>query len=150
MPVKEPKAIRIQKYITILNCSYAEAKEMVEDDDLIDAGGICRWETNLTPEQLSLCRQYRRQPLNGNRRTKTPYHAECVDPHSIQNERSQAVSMNRSRTSTAVKRKYNERVYTMLAAQLPKQLVADFKQKCRSEGISQASVIRNAIEAFVN
>ena len=56
---------------------------------------------------------------------------------------------NRSRTSTAVKRRYNEKVYTLLAAQLPKELVAEFKEKCRSEGVSQASIIKQAIADYI-
>ena len=55
----------------------------------------------------------------------------------------------RSKTSTAVKRKYNEKTYTLLAAQLPKKLVAEFKNKCKQEGVSQASVIKKAIESYV-
>ena len=42
---------------------------------------------------------------------------------------------NKSRTSTAVKRRYNEKTYTLLAAQLPKQLVAEFKERCKENGV---------------
>ena len=57
---------------------------------------------------------------------------------------------NKPRTSTAVKRRYNEKTYTMLAAQLPKQLVAEFKEKCKSEGVSQASIIKSAIQQYLS
>ena len=54
-----------------------------------------------------------------------------------------------SRTSTEVKRRYNDSVYSKIQCELPKDTVAAFKEKCRIEGISQASVILEAIEAFL-
>ena len=57
---------------------------------------------------------------------------------------------NKSRTSTAVKRRYNEKTYTLLAAQLPKQLVAEFKERCRKNGVSQASILKLAIEEYIS
>jgi predicted DNA binding CopG/RHH family protein len=53
-------------------------------------------------------------------------------------------------TSSAVKNRYNAKVYTQVAVKLPKDLVAAFKEKCAAEGISQAQVIKQAIEAFLN
>ena len=58
--------------------------------------------------------------------------------------------MAKTHTSTEVKRRYNEKVYSMLHYQLPKDLVAKFREKCAATGISQASVVREAIENFVN
>lgn len=52
-------------------------------------------------------------------------------------------------TSTAVKRRYNEKVYSQVTAQLPKELVSRFKEKCNAEGISQSQIIRKAIEDFL-
>lgn len=52
-------------------------------------------------------------------------------------------------TSSEVKRRYNEKVYSTVKAQLPKDLVARFKEKCKAEGISQAQVVKKAIEAFL-
>ncbi len=52
-------------------------------------------------------------------------------------------------TSTAVKARYNNKVYGTIAIRLPKELVADFKKKCEEDGISQAQVVRKAIEAFL-
>lgn len=52
-------------------------------------------------------------------------------------------------TSTAVKRRYNEKTYRRIYIQLPIALVDAFKEKCRQAGISQASVIKEAIEAFL-
>ncbi len=53
-------------------------------------------------------------------------------------------------TSSAVKRKYNNKVYSTVRAELPKELVEVFKEKCKTEGISQASVIKTAIEEYLN
>ena len=52
-------------------------------------------------------------------------------------------------TSTAVKARYNAKVYSSIHYQLPKDLVAAFKDKCAAEGIPQAQVIRKAIEDFL-
>lgn len=150
MPKREPRKVRVIKYVKLLNCSYAEAVKMVRDDDLIDAGGICEWETDLSPEDLYYCRVHSRRARRARGlRADGPVLAECEVSHSGQGERRDTGVMSRSRTSTEVKRRYNEKAYSMLAAQLPKQLVTDFKDKCRSQGISQASVIRNALERFV-
>lgn len=53
------------------------------------------------------------------------------------------------RTSSAVKRRYNAKVYDAVRATLPKELVAQFKAKCVEKGISQAQVVKKAIEAFL-
>ena len=55
----------------------------------------------------------------------------------------------RSHTSTEVKRRYNSKVYANVGAELPKELVIPFKEKCKQLGISQASVLREAIEKFL-
>lgn len=55
----------------------------------------------------------------------------------------------KSTTSTEVKRRYNDKVYSVVRAELPKDTVAAFKEKCRETGVSQASVILEAIEAFL-
>lgn len=54
-----------------------------------------------------------------------------------------------SKTSWQVKEKYNKRVYGRIYCLLPKELVTEFKQKCKKQGISQAQVIREAIERFL-
>uniref|UniRef100_UPI004029C1D4 ribbon-helix-helix protein, CopG family n=1 Tax=Eubacterium sp. TaxID=142586 RepID=UPI004029C1D4 len=53
-------------------------------------------------------------------------------------------------TSSAVKRRYNDKVYSVVKAELPKELVAEFKKLCKEKGVSQASVIKNALEQFIN
>ena len=52
-------------------------------------------------------------------------------------------------TSTEVKRRYNERVYSRIYLQLPKETVEAFKAKCKHIGVSQASIILDAIEKFL-
>ncbi len=53
-------------------------------------------------------------------------------------------------TSSAVKRRYNNKVYSTVQVQLPKELVAEFKELCKEKGVSQASVVKNALEQFIN
>lgn len=57
------------------------------------------------------------------------------------------------REYTAARKEANKRWdaanYSQLAVRLPKDLVSDFKQKCESDGVSQAGVIRVAIENFL-
>ena len=55
-----------------------------------------------------------------------------------------------SKPSAEVIKRYQDKVYTKVAYSLPKQLAADFKAKCKAEGISQASIIKSAIENYLN
>lgn len=57
--------------------------------------------------------------------------------------------MRKTHTSTDVKRRYNEKNYTQIRAALPKDLAERFKKKCEELGISQASVVKEAIERFL-
>lgn len=57
--------------------------------------------------------------------------------------------MAKTTTSTEVKRRYNERVYSRIYLQLPKDLVEAFKAKCKVLGVSQASVLLESIENFL-
>lgn len=41
----------IQKHIDLLGCSYAEAAQIVADDELIDKGGRCDWEPTVEEEK---------------------------------------------------------------------------------------------------
>ncbi|MGE4213155.1 MAG: ribbon-helix-helix domain-containing protein [Anaerotignaceae bacterium] len=52
-------------------------------------------------------------------------------------------------TSSEVKNRYNAKVYGRLNIQLPKDLVSRFKEKCKAENISQANIIKDAIEKFL-
>ena len=60
-----------------------------------------------------------------------------------------AEQKRKSTTSSAVKRKYNTKVYTQIVASIPKELAAAFKEKCKAEGISQAQVVKDAIVKFL-
>ena len=55
----------------------------------------------------------------------------------------------KTKTSSAVKQRYNEKVYDNVSARVPKELAAAFKEKCAAEGISQARIIKKAIEDFI-
>lgn len=59
MPRKESKEVRAKKYAEILKISYEEALKVVEDDDIIDAGGRCDWETEPTAEEKKVMRKAR-------------------------------------------------------------------------------------------
>lgn len=56
----------------------------------------------------------------------------------------------KTRTSTEVKRRYNEKTYTLISASVPKETAAAFKAKCTAEGIPQAQIIKKAIEDFLS
>lgn len=53
-------------------------------------------------------------------------------------------------TSTDVKRRYNEKVYTQISFSVPKEMAAAFKEKCKSDGISQAQILKKAINDFLD
>ena len=55
----------------------------------------------------------------------------------------------KTHTSTAVKRRYNEKVYTQISVSVPKEMAAAFKAKCLETGIPQPQVIKAAIEKFL-
>ena len=60
-----------------------------------------------------------------------------------------AEEKRKTHTSTAVKARYNAKVYDTVRAQLPKELVAAFKAKCTERGVSQAQVLKDAIQKFL-
>lgn len=62
----------------------------------------------------------------------------------------ESTKKHKTRTSTEVKRRYNEKVYDNIAVRVPKELAAKFKEKCLSEGVSQAQVLKRTMEEFVN
>lgn len=55
----------------------------------------------------------------------------------------------KTHTSSEVKRRYNQKTYGAVSVQLPKDLVAQFKEKCKAENVSQASIVKKAIEEFL-
>lgn len=55
----------------------------------------------------------------------------------------------KTRTSTAVKQRYNEKVYDVISVRIPKELAAQFKEKCAERGDSQAGIIKQAIADYI-
>ena len=55
----------------------------------------------------------------------------------------------KTKTSSAVKNRYNAKVYGQVTIKIHKDTVAAFKAKCAEKGVSQASVLTAAIEAFL-
>ena len=55
----------------------------------------------------------------------------------------------KTHTSTEVKRRYNEKTYTLISTNVPKDKAAVFKKKCAEMGIPQAQVIKRAIDQFL-
>lgn len=57
--------------------------------------------------------------------------------------------MAKTHTSTEVKQRYNKKVYAQVAYWIPKDTAAKFKEKCQRLGVSQASIVKEAIEKFL-
>ena len=55
----------------------------------------------------------------------------------------------KTRTSTQVKAKYNQKVYDTISVRVPKEMAAAFREKCATDGIAQAQIIKQAIEQFL-
>lgn len=54
------------------------------------------------------------------------------------------------KTSSEVKNRYNSKVYSPISVKLPKELVAQFRDACKANGDSQAQIIKEAIEQYLN
>ena len=55
----------------------------------------------------------------------------------------------KTHTSSAVKRRYNNKTYSRITVDLSKALVAEFKETLARNGETTASVIRAAIEKYI-
>ena len=55
----------------------------------------------------------------------------------------------KTKTSSEVKNRYNNRVYGSIIVRVPKEMAEAFKQKCVETGIPQAQVVKKAIEQFL-
>lgn len=55
----------------------------------------------------------------------------------------------KTKTSTQVKARYNQKVYDSISVRVPKDLAAAFREKCAADGIVQAQIIKQAIEQFL-
>ncbi len=59
------------------------------------------------------------------------------------------MAKRKTTTSTEVKRRYNEKTYTRLVVDAPKETAEAFKEKCRATGTAQRQVFLEAIENFL-
>ena len=55
----------------------------------------------------------------------------------------------KTKTSTEVKTRYNQKTYDVIAVRVPKEMAEAFKAKCTAENIPQAHIIKRAIEEFL-
>ncbi|MFR5887283.1 MAG: ribbon-helix-helix protein, CopG family [Oscillospiraceae bacterium] len=55
----------------------------------------------------------------------------------------------KTKTSTEVKSRYNQKTYDVISIRVPKELAAAFREKCDAEGAVQAQIIKKAIEEFL-
>lgn len=55
----------------------------------------------------------------------------------------------KTKTSAAVKARYNKKAYGIITAYIPKDLAEAFKAKCAETGISQAQIVKKAVEEFL-
>lgn len=56
----------------------------------------------------------------------------------------------KTRTSSAVKRRYNEKTYDRIVLNVKKDTAQAFKDKCNALGIPYSQVLHKAIEDFLN
>ncbi len=55
----------------------------------------------------------------------------------------------KTKTSTEVKTRYNQKTYDIISARVPKEMAKAFREKCDKTGIPQAQIIKLAIENFL-
>ena len=56
----------------------------------------------------------------------------------------------KTKTSSEVKRRYNAKAYTQIVVSVPKEMAAAFKSKCAADGVSQAQIVKKAIDEFLS
>lgn len=56
----------------------------------------------------------------------------------------------KTKTSSAVKDRYNKKVYDSISIRVPKELAEQFRNKCAENNESQAKIIKAAIENYLN
>lgn len=56
----------------------------------------------------------------------------------------------KTKTSTAVKTRYNSKTYDVISVRVPKEMAAAFKEKCAETGAVQAQIIKKAIQEFLD
>lgn len=55
----------------------------------------------------------------------------------------------KTKTSTEVKRRYNDKTYDVISIRVPKETAEAFKKKCTEEGVPQAQIIKRAIAEYL-
>ena len=58
-------------------------------------------------------------------------------------------SKKRTKTSTEAKRQYNQKMYSRIVADIPKDLAEQFRTVTAEKGDSQAAIIKKAIEQYL-
>jgi len=53
------------------------------------------------------------------------------------------------KTSNEVKRRWIDANYSTIRADIPKAMAEAFREKCKADGVSQARIIKAAIEAYL-
>lgn len=86
---------------------------------------------------------------NNDVRHCTRYSVRDNKGYGIMTKRSDDNMARKTHASTEAKRRYNNKVYEKIQAELPKEIVIPFKEKCKAEGISQASIFKKAIEEYL-
>ena len=56
----------------------------------------------------------------------------------------------KTKTSWQVKSRYREKVYARVYADLPKELVENFRIVIKEKGVSMASVLKDALERYLS
>lgn len=55
-----------------------------------------------------------------------------------------------SNTSWQVKKRYNDKVYKQITCQLHKELVEEWEEKLKADGIGKSEFIRTAIQKYLS
>lgn len=53
-------------------------------------------------------------------------------------------------TSSAVKNRYKKKMYTRILADLPKDMVAEFKELAAANGTTISAIMREAVERYIS
>lgn len=56
----------------------------------------------------------------------------------------------KTHTSSAVKNRYKKKVYTRILADLPKDMVAEFKKLVAENGTTVSAIMREAVEKYIS
>lgn len=60
-----------------------------------------------------------------------------------------ADTKRKTHTSTAVKRRYNDKNYTLLSYREDKEVAALFRRRCEELGVPQAQIFKAAVQDFL-